>query len=136
MKRESPLRAAPLSAGPPEKRPRPGPTGDDLADVEDSSDEALQPADEVAQYIDFKTTKEDSFDVLWWWKKHAKIFPNLAIIARNVFAIPASSERDFSSPGFVIQERRAQLKPGTVDDVLFLHSNLHPNGNYPKCQQC
>ena len=33
-------------------------------------------------------------------------------------------ERDFSSAGYVIQERMSQLKPSTVDDVLFLHSNL------------
>lgn len=43
------------------------------------------------------------------------------------FDLPASSaayERDFPTAGFVIQERRSQLKPGTVDDILFLHSNL------------
>ncbi|KAJ4925969.1 hypothetical protein JOQ06_029214 [Pogonophryne albipinna] len=35
----------------------------------------------------------------------------------------AASERDFSTAGFVVSERRSQLKPGTVDDI-FLHSNL------------
>ena len=29
-----------------------------------------------------------------------------------------------SGAGYVIQERRSQLKLYTVDDVLFLHSNL------------
>ena len=34
-------------------------------------------------------------------------------------------ERDFSgAAGYVIQEQRSKLNPSTVDDVLFLHSNL------------
>ena len=64
-----------------------------------------------------------------WWEKHASEFPNLSQIARIILAnaIPASSaasERDFSTAGFVIQERRTHLNPETVDDILFLHSNL------------
>ena len=42
--------------------------------------------------------KGDPFDVLLWWKEHAKTFPNMAIILLNVLSIPASSaasERDF-----------------------------------------
>ncbi|KAL2088169.1 hypothetical protein ACEWY4_016997 [Coilia grayii] len=107
------------------KRPRL--SSDHLSDVEDSSDDAELNEDEVSAYIQLKSPKGDSFDVLLWWKEHQEDFPNLAIIARGVLSIPASSaasERDFSSAGFVIQERRTQLKPGTVDDILFLHSNL------------
>ncbi|KAJ4919149.1 hypothetical protein JOQ06_024339 [Pogonophryne albipinna] len=36
----------------------------------------------------------------------------------------SASERDFSTAGFVVSERRSQLKPGTIDYILFLHSNL------------
>lgn len=43
-----------------------------LADVKDPSNDASQPQDEVA---DFKTAKKDHFDVLCWWKEHAKMFP-------------------------------------------------------------
>ena len=32
--------------------------------------------------------------------------------------------RDFSGAEYVNQERRSEQKPSTVDDVLFLHSNL------------
>uniref|UniRef100_A0A3Q2CJ70 BED-type domain-containing protein n=1 Tax=Cyprinodon variegatus TaxID=28743 RepID=A0A3Q2CJ70_CYPVA len=102
-----------------------------IADVDDSSDEGLQPEDEVAAYINYKTPKEDPFDLLCWWREHATVFPNLALIARSVLAIPASSaasERDFSAAGFVIQERRTQLKPGTVDDMLFMHIILTGSG--------
>lgn len=113
-------------------QPCPGPTGDYLADVEDSSNEASQPQDEVAEQTDFKTAKKDQFDILWWWKEHAKMFPKMAIIVRNVSTIPTSntvSERHFFSAGFVIQERKTQPTPGTVDNILFLQSNFQPNGN-------
>ena len=122
--------AAPAPPPPPAKRARQ--ERDDLADVEDSTDEDVQPVDEVTAYIEFKLSKQDkdkdgNFDVLSWWEKHASEFPNLSQIARAILAIPASSaasERDFSTAGFVIQERRTQLNPETVDDILFLHSNL------------
>ncbi|XP_073729947.1 zinc finger protein 618-like [Misgurnus anguillicaudatus] len=114
-----------ISAAPAAKRAR-SVSVDCLVDVEDSSDDTVPPDDEVSAYIEFKPPKGNPFDVLWW-KEHAKTFPNLAMIARNILSIPAmsaASERDFSTAGFVIQERRTQLKPGTVDDILFLHSNL------------
>ncbi|KAF3840348.1 hypothetical protein F7725_019065 [Dissostichus mawsoni] len=79
----------------------------------------------VLAYIDFKSPREENFDVLSWWKEHATRFPNVAQIACSILSIPASSaasERDFSTAGFVVSERRSQLKPGTVDDILFLHT--------------
>ena len=97
--------------------------------MEDSSDESVQPEDEVAEYIEYKKALKgkDEFDLLSWWKEHTSDFPNLSLIARNILCIPASSaasERDFSTAGFDIQERRTSLHPDTVDDILFLHSNL------------
>uniref|UniRef100_A0A3B3QQ95 HAT C-terminal dimerisation domain-containing protein n=1 Tax=Paramormyrops kingsleyae TaxID=1676925 RepID=A0A3B3QQ95_9TELE len=114
------------AVNPAAKRPRQAPS-DLLSDVEDSSDDTELTEGEVSAYIELKPPKGDSFDVLLWWKQHEKTFPDLAMVARDVLSIPAlsaASERDFSSAGFVIEERRTQLKPGTVDDILFLHSNL------------
>ena len=94
---------------------------DTLSDVEGSSEGALQYQDEVAAYIDYKTPMEDSFDVLSWWGEHSYSFPIIAQTARFILAIPApsaASERDFCA-GYVIQVRRSQLKPSTVDGVLF-----------------
>ena len=51
-----------MEAHPPEKWVRV--SADTLLDVEDSRDEALQSQDEVAAYIDNKTPKKDSLDVL------------------------------------------------------------------------
>ena len=39
-------------------------------------------------------------------------------------ASSAESERDFSGAGNDIEEQRSQRKPSSVDDVLFLQSNL------------
>ncbi|OCU00242.1 hypothetical protein XELAEV_18006023mg [Xenopus laevis] len=92
--------------------------------------------DEVQSYCDLKisnpkssssSSKSEDFNLLHWWGEHSPVFPCLAQLARFVLSIPATStpsERDFSTAGFVLQERRTQLKPGTVDDILFLHSNL------------
>lgn len=102
-------------------------SADTLSDVEDSGDEAPQYQDEVTAYIDFKTPKDDSFDVLTWWSEHERLFPNIAQIARSVLAIPATaaaSKQDFLCAGYVIPERSSQLRQSTVDDILFLHSNL------------
>ena len=78
--------------------------GQRLSDVEDSSDEALQYRDEVATYIDYKTSEDDSFDVLSWLGEHVIHFP---ILLRLIIAIPESSAANED-------ERRSQLKPSTA----------------------
>ncbi|XP_039618047.1 zinc finger BED domain-containing protein DAYSLEEPER-like isoform X2 [Polypterus senegalus] len=113
-----------IPSSPPEKRRRP--FHDNLSDVEDIINEDLREYDEVSTYIELKVTEDDHFDLLNWWKEHSEMFPSLARIARSILSIPATSatsERDFSTAGCVISERRSQLSPETVDDVLFLHSN-------------
>ena len=114
----------------PRLRPEPltqEPSSSESGESEDSSSSDECTEDEVSAYTDFKSPREENFDVLSWWKEHATRFPNVAHIARSILSIPASSaasERDFSTAGFVVSERRSQLKPATVDDILFLHSNL------------
>ncbi|MGH0148639.1 UNVERIFIED_CONTAM: hypothetical protein FKN15_033803 [Acipenser sinensis] len=86
---------------------------DDLADVEDSSDDAdVLPPDEVQCYIEYKcpkTNKDEDLNLLCWWKDRTTVHPSLAQMARFILAIPATSalsERDFSTVGFIVQERR------------------------------
>lgn len=50
----------------------------------------------------------------------------LVPVARKLLAIPATStpsERSFSVAGRLIEERRTNLSPESVDTLLFLHSN-------------
>ena len=88
-------------------------------------DDHIQTSDEFSIYMSLKYMAND--DILQWWKDNSHILPKLSILARKIFAIPASSassERCFSSAGFLIQERRSSLKPEIVDAILFLHNNM------------
>jgi hAT family C-terminal dimerisation region len=49
----------------------------------------------------------------------------LTTVAHTMLAVPAtstSSERAFSLAGRILEERRTQLSPDTVDSSLFLHT--------------
>jgi len=45
-------------------------------------------------------------------------------VSTTLPASSASSERAFSAAGNTITERRTNLKSETVDDILFVHSNM------------
>jgi hypothetical protein len=60
-----------------------------------------------------------------FWRDHQNKFPGLALLARRVFSIPVTSaavERQFSSAGITINQRRSSLDPDTVNDILFVRS--------------
>ena len=74
-------------------------------------------------YIHRRILKEKTEDLLKWWKNNAAEFPKLSRTARQILVIPASSassERNFSSAGQVISERRTCLSSVNVDSILFL----------------
>ena len=67
---------------------------------------------------------ERNQDPLAWWKDVASSTPRLALIAKDVLGIPATSvpsERLFSKAGEVISSRRGSLKAKHVDMILFLN---------------
>jgi hypothetical protein len=71
-------------------------------------------------------------DPLIWWKQHSDMFPNLAILARMILCIPATSapsERVFSRAGLTIANDRARLLPANADNLILLQhaENLFPN---------
>jgi len=97
----------------------------DVADFEDDEIDERFEADEVSAYVQARVDASNR-DILVWWKEHSHQFPKLATLARQLFAIPASSaasERSFSAAGYTVSERRTALSPDTVDNILFLHSN-------------
>ena len=66
-------------------------------------------------------------DLLQWWSDHKNEYPALAVLCAYYLSIPASSassEREFSTAGQTINERRTNLKPETVESILVLHSTL------------
>lgn len=63
---------------------------------------------------------------LQFWKNQAKGLPKLSMVARSVFAIPATqnkSERAFSSAGNVLTDLRTSLDPEHVDELLLIRSH-------------
>lgn len=86
--------------------------------------------DEVHIYLNLTPSKEyDDRDLLGWCSQHEKTIPFLSRLAGHVLRIPAgssSSERVFSTAGRTLEERRASLKPSTVDAILFLFTT-HAN---------
>lgn len=63
-------------------------------------------------------------DPLYFWTKYQQQFPILALVARRVLAVPATSastERLFSASGRVCTFDRARLKPANVDILSTLH---------------
>ena len=82
---------------------------------------------EIQLYINSPCVRDETGDILSWWKQHETDFPNLAELAKKYLNIPASSassERNFSAAGLVISERRTRLSTENVDSILFLHDNL------------
>lgn len=98
---------------------------DDEMDIQENS--APTAAMELETYKNFPVPAEIEFDLLEWWKTQSGQFPRLSILAKRVFCIPASSassERNFSAAGLVIDKLRSKINPKNVDDLLFLRSSI------------
>jgi hypothetical protein len=62
---------------------------------------------------------------LKFWKDQQEKLPHLSRLARRIFSIPATSasvERQFSGVGLIIQERRTNLNPEQLDNILLIRS--------------
>ena len=78
------------------------------------------------KYDRYLSTAVADSDPLIFWKSNSATLPILAKLAKRVLSVPptsAPSERSFSMASHVVSSRRTSLRPGTVDNVLFLHSH-------------
>ena len=85
-----------------------------------------QPHDEMKEYLALRTLPKEA-DIMSWWKAQEANSPVLAAMARDFFAVPAtsaSSERAFSLARHVVTEFRSSLAPETVRAILCLKSWL------------
>ncbi|CAF3834344.1 unnamed protein product [Rotaria sordida] len=92
---------------------------------ENLSNDDDDPYDEVIEYMKSKVNYENDEDVLSWWKKHSCIYPQLSRLAAALLSIPsssASSERIFSEAGRILEARRQQLNPESLDSLVFLRN--------------
>ncbi|CAF4456427.1 unnamed protein product [Rotaria sp. Silwood2] len=82
--------------------------------------------DEVDAYINFQLKDDEVYEnPLLFWQQHELTFPYLSKLARKLFCIPCTSaavEREFSAAGQIVTQRRCNLEPTTVNDILFLRS--------------
>ena len=84
--------------------------------------------DEIDRYVALTLDEQEQYDdpmVFWKKTENQSAFPNLARLAKRYFSIPCSSsavERQFSAAGQIISQRRSNLDPSTVNDIIFLRS--------------
>jgi hypothetical protein len=82
---------------------------------------------EVAQFLGEKSISHDN-NALEWWKMDASRFPLLAVTARSLLCVPATStasERLFSTAGLTVSKLRNSLKPENFDALVFLNKNFN-----------
>ena len=82
---------------------------------------------EVQLYSTLPTLPDKTADPLDWWRDNTQTFPSLARLVRKYLCVPATSvpsERAFSAAGNIVTAKRNSLKPGKVNDLCFLASNL------------
>jgi hypothetical protein len=95
-------------------------------DESDEYDYNIKKGDEVDRYLLFDFDKnEKKTEPLEFWRNHSDRFPFLSQYARSILSIPATTtnvEREFSSAGFVLNERRKNLQPNKLDDMLLIRS--------------
>jgi len=75
--------------------------------------------------VSFKVSKDT--DLIQFWLDNKFVLPKSQTVARKVVCVPASSaasERVFSTAGRLLEKRRTNWSPATVNSLLFLHSNM------------
>lgn len=82
--------------------------------------------DEVDAYIRIKFPVDLTINPIDWWNSKQEDFPKLSKLAMAIHSIPASStpsERAFSSSGSILTEKRTNLNPDCVEDMLLIRSD-------------
>ena len=83
--------------------------------------------EQVASAFRFKLLQRGSKTILQYWLIDGHQWPELRKIAVKLFSIAAStasSERNFSTMGFIHSKLRNALRQGSVEKLVFIKSNL------------
>ena len=78
---------------------------------------------ELVSYFAGINEKEDEFDIMTWWKRNQRNYPTLAMMARDVFAVPVStvpSESCFSSANRILSDKRSKLGAHVFERLVCL----------------
>jgi hypothetical protein len=82
---------------------------------------------QIVLYDHFPAEPRMDYSPLAFWKKHGARMPYLALVARHLFGIPASTsslERLFSAAGRAITRRRPRLSSKRASHLIFGHANV------------
>jgi hypothetical protein len=66
---------------------------------------------------------EENVDIMSWWRTNASVYPTLAMMARDVFAVPVStvsSECCFSSANRILSDKRSKLGLHVFERLVWL----------------
>ena len=84
--------------------------------------------DELEAYLALPQIDYTSeWDAVEWWQENAKLFPNLAVMARQYMGCPASSatvERLFSAVGGCFSKKRRSAGAESISDLIFTKMNV------------
>ncbi|CAF4547775.1 unnamed protein product, partial [Rotaria sp. Silwood2] len=86
----------------------------------------IKQSDELDRYLVMQIDKSSvTNNPLDFWKTVSEKFPLLSKLAKRIHSIPATStgvERQFSSAGLIINQRRTNINPEQVDNILLIRS--------------
>ena len=74
-------------------------------------------------YFSMLNENEDGLDIMAWWRRHERAYPTLAMMARDIFAVPVStvpSESCFSSANRILSDKRSKLGPHVFERLVCL----------------
>ena len=67
--------------------------------------------------------ENEDVDIMTWWKRNARGYPTLALMARDVFVVPVStvpSESCFSSANMILSDKRSKLGAHVFERLVCL----------------
>ena len=84
----------------------------------------IKKSDELDRYLVMEMNKPSlSNDPLEFWKAQSENMPFLSRYAKQIHSIPATAasvERQFSAAGLVLNDRRTNLNPNHLDNILLI----------------
>ena len=83
-----------------------------------------QERDELDSYRSSIFNCDDSqMKSLQFWKTQAKRLPNLSLVARSIYAIPATQNKSEHAASHVMTDLRTTLDPDHLDELLLIRSH-------------
>lgn len=79
------------------------------------------------EFLKYSSVSDIVDDPLLWWKSHEAAFPYLSALAKVMLSIPSSSgatETHFSDTGYLVNKKKANIDPLTVEKIMFIHDNF------------